>query len=166
MNTICRLKPEQVGAVKRVICTVVHEIFAGTATTTQAVNELVVKYDKAGILRDIDEAPTKYFGDRGEFLVLLDATGRVVGSGAILKLDERTCELKRLWFLPEFRGRGLGRRMAEQLLDFARRAGYSKVRLDTSSKCVAAQRLFRALGFQDIERYNDSRNDCFMEMML
>ena len=101
----------------------------------------------------------------GTFLVLLDRE-RVAGTGAIRRLDAETCELKRMWFLRDYRGKGHGFRMAGLLLDFARRAGYKCVRLDTAPELEQANRLYRRLGFSVIERYNAGPATVFMEKRL
>src|SRR5437762_4479233 len=121
MQTISRMKPEQVGEVKRLICTVVQEIFGNSPATPKAVRRLMENYERLGVLADIDDPQSTYFDDRGEFLVLMDDNS-VVGAGAIKRLDQTTCELKRMWFLPQYRGKGWGRKMAETLLGFARKA--------------------------------------------
>jgi putative acetyltransferase len=90
----------------------------------------------------------------------------VVGTGAIRRLDQQTCELKRLWFLPACRGKGFGKQMVERLLDFARSAGYQRVRLDTAPELQAANRLYQRLGFYPIERYHDGPCVIFMEKLL
>jgi putative acetyltransferase len=106
-----------------------------------------------------------YAEPSGTFLVLL-AGQQVVGTGAIRRLDDQTCELKRLWLLPAYRGRGHGLRMLRQLLDFAIAAGYQRVRLDTAPEMKAANQLYQHLGFYPIERYNDGPAAIFMEKLL
>ena len=114
---------------------------------------------------DMEEISSHYAAPGGTFLVLLDGKA-VVGTGAVRRIDEQTCELKRMWFLPMYRGRGHGTRMSQRLLEFARSAGYRRVRLDTSPELHAANRLYRRLGFQPIERYNDGPCTIFMEKQL
>jgi putative acetyltransferase len=114
---------------------------------------------------DMDAVTSQYREPSGTFLALMDGP-RVVGTGAIRRLDAETCELKRMWFLPEYRGKGHGTRMCERLFEFARAAGYKRVRLDTASELKAANRLYQRLGFRPIERYNDGPADIFMEMSL
>lgn len=111
------------------------------------------------------DALSQYSPPKGVFLVLT-CRDSVVGTGAIRGIAEDTCELKRMWFLPEHRGKGFGMRMAEMLLNFAFSAGYRRVRLDTDPRQVAAQRLYQNLGFQRIERYNDGPCSIFMEKVL
>jgi putative acetyltransferase len=114
---------------------------------------------------DMDNIAAQYREPPGIFLVLMDS-GRVVGTGAIRRLDDETCELKRMWFLPEYRGKGYGTKISERLFQFARVAGYKRVRLDTVPLLEAANRMYRRLGFEPIERYNDGPGTIFMEKPL
>lgn len=118
-----------------------------------------------GDFDDMDEISSHYAAPWGTFLVLLNGDA-VVGTGAIRRIDDQTCELKRMWFLPLYRGRGYGTGMSEMLLEFARSAGYRRVRLDTSPELDAANKLYRRLGFQPVERYNDGPCTIFMEKQL
>lgn len=70
------------------------------------------------------------------------------------RLDRYRCELKRLYIRPPFRGQGLARRLVEQLLTDAREEGYEAMLLDTFPFLSQAIRLYRALGFYEIPRYN------------
>jgi GNAT superfamily N-acetyltransferase len=88
----------------------------------------------------------------GLFLVALDA-GRVVGTGGIRRMEPQVAELTRMFLLPEYRGRGWGRNIAERLIQFARRAGYRSVRLGTNKQLLVSHALYRSLGFRDIPAY-------------
>lgn len=114
---------------------------------------------------DMDNISAHYREPSGTFLVLMDDL-RIVGTGAIRRLDEQTCELKRMWFLSAYRGKGYGTRMSELLFDFARAAGYRLERLDTVPLLEAANKLYLRLGFYRIERYNDGPGTVFMEKRL
>jgi putative acetyltransferase len=101
-------------------------------------------------------------------LLLAFADGVPAGCVALRKIGEGTCELKRLWVRPAFRGTRLGRRLAESALGEASRAGYRAVRLDTLPSMTAAQALYESLGFRDIPPYNDHpiEGTRFMEATL
>jgi putative acetyltransferase len=114
---------------------------------------------------DMEDLQSHYPGDDGAFLVLTD-NDKVVGTGAIRRLDNTTCELKRMWFLKEYRGQGWGKQMAQMLLNRAAQMGYTTVRLDTAPELEQAIRLYRKLGFQPIERYNEGPCTLFMEKRL
>jgi GNAT superfamily N-acetyltransferase len=74
----------------------------------------------------------------------------VVGSVALRELRNGRVELKRMYLRPEARGRGLGRELLGVALDWARANDKSAVRLDTSERMVAAQRLYEAHGFRRV----------------
>jgi ribosomal protein S18 acetylase RimI-like enzyme len=57
---------------------------------------------------------------------------------------------------PEFRGMGLGRILAEVVIDEARAIGYASVKLDTLPQMREAQALYAGLGFRDVAPYNDN----------
>ena len=63
-------------------------------------------------------------------------------------------EIKRMYTRPATRGLGVARRMCEEVLTFARQAGYSEIWLDSDPELMAALRLYQSLGFAPIERYN------------
>lgn len=118
-------------------------------------------------LDDIMDPNGYYFERGGTFLVTVE-NGEVIGTGAVRSLEQDVCELRRMWLKPQHHGRGLGKRMAEELLAFSRSAGYRKVRLETydASRQGAALRLYESLGFDYIPRYNDGICTVFMEKHL
>ena len=73
--------------------------------------------------------------------------GEVVGSAALRDLGGGAVELKRMYLRPDRRGHGLGKELLALALDWAREHGMRAVRLDTSERMVAAQRLYEANGF-------------------
>lgn len=82
---------------------------------------------------------------------------RVAGSCALRPLDTvdyaNAAEMKRLYVRPAFRGLGLGRRLAEAVLDAARGAGYGCVLLDTLDDMESARALYEDLGFEEVPPY-------------
>lgn len=94
---------------------------------------------------------------------------KIVGTTAVrnLKQFESTCELKRMYVLTEFRRLGLGQKLLDIAIDFARSVGYSRMVLDSSKTLCAARALYLKKGFVDIPKYNDNyRADVFMERKL
>jgi GNAT superfamily N-acetyltransferase len=74
----------------------------------------------------------------------------VVGSAALRDLGDGRVELKRMYLRPDQRGRGLGRELLALALEWARTHDMRAVRLDTSERMVAAQRLYEAHGFERV----------------
>lgn len=119
-------------------------------------DELTKILAASGELDDLDHIPEVYTLNRGVFMVMLNGT-QVIGMGAIQYFDTDTCELRRVFFAPEYRGQGLGSRMATKLLQIAQELGYKKIRLTLySPKQTAALRLYKKLGFYVIPAYNNN----------
>ena len=94
---------------------------------------------------------------------------KILGTTAVrnLKQFESTCELKRMYVLRDFRLLGLGQKLLDIAIDFAKSVGYSRMVLDSSKALHPARALYLKNGFVDIPRYNDNyRADVFMERRL
>lgn len=100
--------------------------------------------------------PGEYAAPRGA-LLLARVDGALAGCCALRPLDSadypNAAEMKRLYVRKAFRGFGLGRQLAEAVLDIARQAGYDCVLLDTLDDMEAARALYEDLGFEDIPPY-------------
>ena len=92
--------------------------------------------------------------------------GQPAGCIALRRLDDTTCELKRLYVRPAFRGRGIAGVMMQRILDDARAIGYTVMLLDTLPFLTSAIKMYRALGFYDIPPYNDSPLDTTIFLRL
>jgi GNAT superfamily N-acetyltransferase len=141
------IQPHEVPDAKGVIRAVWREHFYSDP------NPLVRTYlDRDDAFPDLDDFSNSYAGPRGTFLVLVEGKN-VVGTGGIRPVNASTAELTHLFLLPDYRGIGVGRKIAEELLIFARGAGYKRVRLGSNKRLLASHALYRKLGFRDIPAY-------------
>jgi ribosomal protein S18 acetylase RimI-like enzyme len=112
--------------------------------------------------------PGDYAPPEGRLLLAI-ANDQIAGCIALRKIGEDTCELKRLYLRSAFRGRGLGREMAEAIIEGARQIGYQRMRLDTlPGRMDRAIGIYRSLGFREIPPYceNPVEGATFMELSL
>lgn len=161
MIKILPIQPHQIEDAKYVISAVAQRIFVPDKTVQDFYAVLKEEHE----LHDVDNYQQDYFENNGLFLVVMD-DNKLIGTGAIKKLDENIAELKRLWLLEEYHGQRIGLQIVSRLLDFARAHGYEKVRLQTSQKQERAVRFYMQVGFYEIPSYRESMDDISMEMGL
>jgi GNAT superfamily N-acetyltransferase len=98
--------------------------------------------------------PADFGPPGGAFVVLFDDDDTPVAGGGLKRLDDAACEIKRMYVVPEARGRGLASVLLKALEDEARRLGYAIVRLDTGAKQPAAQAMYERAGYASIGNFN------------
>jgi len=141
-------------------------IRAAEAADVEAVRELLREY-AAGVGVDLSfqNFEAELADPLGFYELVLLAEG---GCVALRRIDDETCEMKRLYVRDAARGSGLGRRLAEALLAEARARGFRRMLLDTLPTMTAARSLYATLGFVETEpyRYNPVPGTTFLELLL
>ena len=124
-----------------------REIFCEYATS------LAVDLSFQGFAQELLDLPGEYAGPTGCLLLAL-VDGAVAGCGAYRRITDvdypNACEMKRLYVRRAYRRFGLGRQIAQALIDDARRARYSSMLLDTLDDMEAARELYVSLGFVEV----------------
>jgi len=151
-------------------------IQASTPEHIQLVRELFREYEAwlnldlcfQGFEKELAGLPGAYALPAGRLLLAFE-DDKLAGCVALRRLSDDVCEMKRLFLRAQFHGSGLGRELAERIIEEARTIGYQAMRLDTLSEQMGnAIALYRALGFREIEPYyeNPVPGALFMELDL
>ena len=114
-----------------------------------------------------------FMADTGR-LLLAKENGMVGGIACLKKIREDTCEIKRMYVRPGFRGKKIGEQLLSRLIEEAKVIGYSRILLDSDPYMSKAHSMYRAMGFVETEPYaeaemegeNYSRHMIYMELIL
>ena len=118
--------------------------------------------------RELAELPGAYARPCGRLLLALHE-GEVAGCVGLRRIGEGTCEMKRLYVRPSFRGLGIGRALALKIIEEARALEFARMCLDTLPlQMEEAVKMYRSLGFHEIEPYYDNpvEGALFMQLSL
>lgn len=118
--------------------------------------------------KELAALPGDYSPPEGR-LLLAEYEGQLAGCVALHKLEDSICEMKRLYLRPQFRGKGLGRVLADRIIAEARQIGYRRMRLDTVEPVMKdAVAMYRRIGFREISPYraNPNPGTLYMELQL
>jgi ribosomal protein S18 acetylase RimI-like enzyme len=120
-----------------------------------------------GFDEELASLPGKYAPPHGA-VIIARCNGAPCGCVALRRIDERTCEMKRLYVRPGNRGLRVGAELVTRIIEIARARGYEAMRLDTLPSMASAVSLYRSFGFQEIDPYifNPIPGALFMEKRL
>lgn len=96
--------------------------------------------------KDLSDIENYYFSKNGWFAVI-EKESEIIGSYGIFKIDEKTCELRKMYLLNNYQGKGLGKLMMEDALKKTRELGYSVIVLETNNLLDKAITLYSKYGF-------------------
>lgn len=99
---------------------------------------------------DLQDIEGNYVRRGGLFEVIEDGDA-LVGSVGLYPIDENVCELRKMYFVPQARGQGLGQYILVRMIGQARDLGFKRIVLETSSKLTAANRLYTGFGFTRVD---------------
>ncbi len=139
---------------------VLSRVDAGSTEARWALQQYFDELDRrfdGGFKTDeaLDEATPSFNPPSGLF-VLAMLGDEIVGCGGVQWIDGITAEIRRMWVDSARRGIGLGKRLLGHLEGEVQSSGRRRVLLDTNARLAEAISMYRALGYHDIERYNDN----------
>jgi GNAT superfamily N-acetyltransferase len=117
------------------------------------IDEMVPLYGKIDVPHAPSATPAELGPPDGAFLVGYEG-GQPICGGGIKRLPDGACEIKRMYVVPEARGRGVAKALLVALEDEARKLGYTVARLDTGPRQPHAERMYREAGYADIGNFN------------
>ena len=133
----------------------------------QYADSLGLDLEFQGFSRELAALPGAYASPSGCILLAVNR-GDLIGCVALRPLEDKICEMKRLYVVSAYRGRQVGRILVSLIIEKAREIGYEKMRLDTIGSMREAIGLYRAFNFRTIEPYcfNPLENVSYMELCL
>jgi len=116
---------------------------------------------------DLKDLEASYAKRGGRFEVIEDSDGNLLGSCGLYPVNNTTCELRKMYFVPRIRGSGLGKHVLQRAIKQARDLGFRQIVLETSSKLIAANHLYAKFGFEPAASdHLASRADQFYKLDL
>ncbi len=130
-------------------------------------NELNVDLCFQSFTTELDNLPAIYAPPTGRLLIAR-VDGKLAGCVAVKKIDAKTCEMKRLYVKPGFRGKKAGIALVKRIIEVGRELGYASMRLDTLVTLERAVSIYKRVGFHSIPAYynNPLPNVLFFEKAL
>lgn len=109
--------------------------------------------NQEGIDTDLDDIDSNYTNNNGYFGLVLDSNKKPLGTFGLYKIDENSCEIRKMYFLPTLRGKGWGKKIMKVLITKAIENGYKNILLETNSVLKEAISLYKKFGFEELKDY-------------
>lgn len=107
--------------------------------------------------KELDEIEKMYATDSGGIFLCVD-DDKYIGCSAIRRMDDTTCELKRMWVQQNYQGKGIGEELLKKCIDLAQQLNYKTIRLDTLSRLQPAIQLYKKYSFEETTSYYNNPN--------
>lgn len=117
------------------------------ALVSTVLAEFQLPFDPDSKDADLKDIEGSYFEAGGVFELIEDSHGKLLGTYGLFPLNDKQCELRKMYFLPEVRGVGLGKQVLDRAIEHARRLGFSAIVLETISVLKRAIYLYTRFGF-------------------
>lgn len=121
--------------------------------------EYGLRPDPAGVDSDLDDIEGSYIAPGGHFELIEDRDGNLLGTVGLFSFGEGVVELRKMYFLPSLRGRGIGKLTLNRMIDLARELGFRRMTLETASVLKEAIGLYQSFGFRDMPDSHSDRCD-------
>lgn len=136
-----------------------YTILEATNTDQKAVQDIIfstleeygLKPEEDGIDSDLKDLEGNYTQKNGFFGIIKDKNQKTVGTLALYDCGEGIAEIRKMYFLPETRGQGLGKFVLQFLIDLAKEKGFSTIQLETANALKTAIALYQKFGFSEIK---------------
>ena len=115
----------------------------------QVLAEYGLTPDPDGADSDLDDIEANYF-DRGGYFGVIEQDGKMIATVGLWPMSEEEIELRKMYLLPEARGRGLGTKLLMEMFTRARKRGYQRMSLETASQLKEAIGLYKKHGFERV----------------
>lgn len=115
--------------------------------------------DPAGTDRDIADIETHYASRGGAFELIEDAAGNLLGTVGLYPMSDETVELRKMYFSPALRGRGVGKATLRRMIETARAKGFRRIYLETATVLKEAVALYEKFGFVETDEKHTPRCD-------
>ncbi len=115
----------------------------------EILDEYGLQGDPDGIDRDISDIESNFTDRGGIFEVLENEEGKMVGTVGLYPLDDRRVELRKMYFVPEIRGKGRGKQILTRMIRIAAASGFKQIVLETASVLKEAIGLYEKFGFKE-----------------
>jgi ribosomal protein S18 acetylase RimI-like enzyme len=155
----------------KIFAELINEYVGWLRTRYQQDNWFITEVlDKQSLTSELETLSTSYRAPKGQAFIALNGD-EVYGCGAYRTLDDRTCEIKRMFVPSRFQGSGFGRKLCTAIIGSARDEGYKLIKLDTGKIMVEAISMYKSFGFRECAPYYEYPSNLmpyfvFMEMTL